>query len=81
MRPTDGQGGNQAFEDAVVLTRLLKASNSTSIPDALREFEQARVPRVKRIHDDQRIRYEKRMKGEVIGRPSEKWTEWLLQGV
>jgi hypothetical protein len=59
-RPTDGQGGNQAFEDAVVLCRTLK--DDLPIQQTLRKFEETRLPRVKRIHDDQR--YENR-------------TEWL----
>ncbi|MGW0227100.1 FAD-dependent oxidoreductase [Actinopolymorpha singaporensis] len=45
--PTSGQGASLAVEDAVVLARCLR-----DLPDpvaALREFEQARRPRVERI--------------------------------
>ena len=84
MRPTDGQGGNQAFEDAVVLSRTLLHAfekESVSIVEALREFEAIRLPRVKRIHDDQRERYEKRMRGESVGPMSKEFREWIEQGV
>ena len=84
MRPTDGQGGNQAFEDAVVLSRTLRNAfeeDSMSIEEALRQFETTRLPRVKRIHDDQRERYEKRMRGEPIGPMPKEFREWIEQGV
>jgi hypothetical protein len=79
MRLTDGQGGNQAFEDALVLTRTL--TGESSLTQALRTFEATRLPRVKRIHDDQRIKYERRMKGEQVGPVSKEFQEWIEQGV
>jgi len=88
MRPTDGQGGNQAFEDALVLCRTLQDMltnndeiTSESIATALRTFEATRLPRVKRIHDEQRIRYEKRMSGEKVGPPSKEFQDWVAKGV
>ena len=79
MRPTDGQGGNQAFEDALVLSRTL--AQGGPVEYALRQFEARRVARVKRIHDDQRIRYERRMRGETVGAMSKELREWIEAGV
>ena len=92
MRPTDGQGGNQAFEDAVVLTRTIRAaalaaaarrSNETtpSIPETLRAFESVRLPRVKRIYESQQDRYERRMRGEPVGPLPPEFRDWLHSGV
>jgi len=79
MRPTDGQGGNLAFEDAAVLCRTIQ--NVTSVSEALKQFEATRLPRVKKIHDDQRIRYEMRMRGEAPGPMSQEFREWIEMGV
>ena len=94
MRPTDGQGGNQAFEDAVVLRdTLLAAARATPgtsdrndekqdvVASTLRRFEAARLPRVKRIYDCQQERYERRMRGETIGPMDPAFQEWLDAGV
>ena len=96
MRPTDGQGGNMAFEDAIVLCRLLGSeelrsavlgSSSTEIgaaeavEDVLGEFEKTRLPRVKKMHDNQRLRYEARMRGEKVGPMSPEFKEWASNGV
>lgn len=78
-RPIDGQGGNQAFEDALVLTRTLE--KDLALSDALREFESSRLPRVKRIHDDQRIRYEQRMQGIRVGPHAPEMRAWIEDGV
>jgi FAD-dependent urate hydroxylase len=78
-RPTDGQGGNQAFEDAVVLCRMLK--DDIPISETLRKFEETRLPRVKRIHDDQRIRYENRMRGVPVGPQPLAMQQWIEEGV
>jgi len=89
MRPTDGQGGNMAFEDAVVLCRFLASSEvltdlktnvGTTTADVLGEFERARLPRVKKMHDNQRSRYEARMNGEKIGSWSPEFKEWASNG-
>jgi 2-polyprenyl-6-methoxyphenol hydroxylase-like FAD-dependent oxidoreductase len=91
MRPTDGQGGNQAFEDAVVLTRTIRAAalaaarrsdgTTPSIPETLRRFESARLPRVKRIYESQQDRYERRMRGEPVGPLPPEFRDWLHSGV
>jgi 2-polyprenyl-6-methoxyphenol hydroxylase-like FAD-dependent oxidoreductase len=78
-RPTDGQGGNQAFEDAVVLCRTLK--DDLPVLETLRKFEETRLPRVKRIHDDQRIRYENRMRGVSVGPQALAMQQWIAEGV
>lgn len=98
MRPIDGQGGNMAFEDAVVLCRVLgskdlrstialsspteaDASTCTTVEELLGEFERTRLPRVKKIHDNQRSRYEARMKGGKVGPWSPEFKEWVNSGV
>eukprot|EP00536_Pseudo-nitzschia_multiseries_P000736 jgi/Psemu1/62805/estExt_Genemark1.C_90098 len=95
MRPTDGQGGNMGFEDAIVLCRLLGSEDvctSTSgssptgarteaIEDILGKFERMRLPRVKKVHDNQRLRYEARQRGEQIGRMAPEFKEWVENGV
>ena len=59
MRPASGLGGSMAFEDAVVLSRLLKKSGlgylktKESAEALVHEFEASRFDRVKRIWDDQ----------------------------
>jgi 2-polyprenyl-6-methoxyphenol hydroxylase-like FAD-dependent oxidoreductase len=78
-RPTDGQGGNQAFEDAVILCRALK--DGLSMPETLLKFEETRLPRVKRIHDDQRIRYESRMAGVPVGPHPVAMRQFIEEGV
>jgi 2-polyprenyl-6-methoxyphenol hydroxylase-like FAD-dependent oxidoreductase len=79
MRPTDGQGGNQAFEDAVVLCRTLK--DGLSLPETLLKFEETRLPRVKKIHDDQRVRYENRMAGVPVGPHPVAMRQFIEEGV
>ena len=59
MRPASGLGGSMAFEDAVVLSRLLEKGGVGSLKtkesaEALvHEFEASRFDRVKRIWDDE----------------------------
>lgn len=89
MRPTDGQGGNMAFEDAAVLCRLLGTESARSVAggangsmaDLLNKFEKTRLPRVKKMHDNQRLRYEARMSGEKVGPWSSEFQEWARNGV
>ncbi len=52
MTPNMGQGGGQAVEDAIVLAEAL--SRATSIPHALREYEQKRFVRTKFFVDNSR---------------------------
>lgn len=83
MNPTDGQGGSQAFEDVVVLLRILRQAqqDGLSIADALRKFESTRLPRVKRIHDDQAARLQMRYRGEEPPPWTDEYREWLEAGV
>lgn len=77
----DGQGGSQAFEDAIVLTRLLaNKSEQHSIQEVLSMFERERLPRVKTVHNDQCTRFENFMKGKT--EPwSQDFMEWVFEGV
>lgn len=98
MRPTDGQGGNMAFEDALVLCRFLgsqelrstitnvnkstaTATADTTLAEVLAEFERTRLPRVKKMHDNQRMRYEARMRGEKVGPWTSEFKDWAFNGV
>jgi len=84
MRPTDGYGGSMAMEDAVVLTRILHDGIRNSVPgeEMLEQFEKERLPRVKKVYDNQESRYNRRMKGgKRPGPQSEELLNWLLSGV
>ena len=84
MRPTDGYGGSMAMEDAVVLTRILSdcAKSGVSVEEMLEQFERERLPRVKKVYDNQESRYNRRMKdGKRPGSQSEEFLNWLLSGV
>lgn len=84
MRPTDGYGGSMAMEDAVILTRILHDGirNSVSVEELLERFENERLPKVKKVYDNQESRYNRRMKdGERPGPQSEEFLNWLLSGV
>jgi len=84
MRPTDGYGGSMAMEDAVVLTRILRGGirNSVPVEEMLERFEKERLPRVKKVYDNQESRYNRRMKDGVRPGPqSEEFMNWLLSGV
>ena len=94
MRPTDGQGGNQAFEDAVVLARSLAnrinefrekngrhIATAKTVESALREFEDIRLPRVRRIHENQSKRYEQRMRGQTVEPNTDEFAQWRDSGV
>lgn len=88
MRPTDGYGGSMAMEDCVVLARLLKndalaeQNDVAAVQDLLRKYETERLPRVKRVYDNQCSRYDTRMReGKRPGPQTEEFTNWLLSGV
>ena len=75
-----------AFEDADVLHRILsqlyKDDEDVGIELLLRRYEAERLPRVKRVHDNQRERYEMRMgSGRNPGPQSEEFMTWHLAGV
>jgi 2-polyprenyl-6-methoxyphenol hydroxylase-like FAD-dependent oxidoreductase len=87
MRPASGLGGSMAFEDSVVLCRLLEKGGISSLTtkesaEALvHEFEESRFDRVKCIWDDQWDISEK----VYTDAPDEEWSksfaEWVRQGV
>ena len=85
MRPTDGYGGSMAFEDAVVLAKRLNRSNDKSaktLPTVLKQYEQERRPRVKRVYDNQHERYRLRMQeGKRPGTQDPAFLEWLFAGI
>ena len=56
MLPSLAQGGCQAIEDAIVLTRCL-TDEALSVPEALRRYETLRLPRTSHI---QRVAWESR---------------------
>jgi hypothetical protein len=82
MRPTDGFGGSMALEDAVVLMRMLRDGKDDSVPALLRRFESERLPRVKKVYDNQYERYDIRMReGRNPGPQPQEFMDWLLDGV
>eukprot|EP01083_Nonionella_stella_P091825 256795_1 len=84
MRPTDGLGGAMAMEDAVVLSRVLKSNveKGDTVQNLLREYESERLPRVKRVYDNQCERYDTRMKeGKNPAPQSKEFMDWLIAGV
>lgn len=93
VRPYSGLGGAVAFEDAVVLSRLLAKSaamksrhpnrndNDNTVVDALRQFEKQRLPRVRSISDDQTMRSESfYRKGASIPPWSDAYRDWIFAG-
>lgn len=51
MVPFMAQGACMAIEDAVVLARALEGATPASIPEALRSYEGARIPRTARVQE------------------------------
>ena len=51
MVPFMAQGACMAIEDAVVLARAVEGAGRGDIPDALRAFEAARIPRTARVQE------------------------------
>jgi 2-polyprenyl-6-methoxyphenol hydroxylase-like FAD-dependent oxidoreductase len=85
MRPINGLGGSMAFEDGVVLCRLLRDPSLLADREATQEliskFENMRLPRVKRIWDDQWNRAERVYAGEKYEQWSKEYKEWVYSGV
>lgn len=90
MRPASGLGGSMAFEDAVVLCRLLESCGSESLKTKqraetlIRQFEEKRFERVKIIWDNQwelsEGLYEKRGSGPSVSfTPA--FASWVREGV
>lgn len=86
VRPYSGLGGSVAFEDAVILSRMLTSMTPSTcsnicVVDALRKFEAKRLPRVKNISDDQTRRAESFYKRSASIPPwSDKYREWVFAG-
>lgn len=82
MRATDGQGGNQALEDAVILYRIfLSHLSDKPIEERLRLFESTRLPRVKQIHHEQQTRYDQFMRGDNLAPFVGENRHWVWDGV
>lgn len=88
MRPASGLGGAMAFEDSVVLCRLLKAKGSSletrdGANGLVREFESSRFERVKRIWDNQwEISERVYKKGDKApGMMTPEFRKWVENGV
>jgi 2-polyprenyl-6-methoxyphenol hydroxylase-like FAD-dependent oxidoreductase len=89
MRPVSGLGGSMAFEDSVMLCRALaKASSQGTLNDkagverALSEFENCRIPRVRKIWVDEWERAEIVYKQKRNMEPwSDEYRAWVYNGV
>jgi 2-polyprenyl-6-methoxyphenol hydroxylase-like FAD-dependent oxidoreductase len=91
LRPASGLGGAMAFEDAVILSRMLTNWNSSyssrttgdddTIMSTLRDFEAKRLPRVKNISDDQSMRAEMTYKKDISLLPwTDEYRAWIYEG-
>jgi 2-polyprenyl-6-methoxyphenol hydroxylase-like FAD-dependent oxidoreductase len=89
MRPASGLGGSMAFEDAVVLCRLLLKESAPFLLDTrdsaealVHQFETSRFQRVKRIWLDQWDISEKSYSKDdkIVGWTPE-FRQWVQQGV
>ena len=89
MRPGGGLGGSIALEDVVVLKRLLKQdgkelTDKVVAHQLLREFENSRVPRVRKIFFDQKAKVELTYKKGFSFKdmvPDPEFMEWVYNGV
>jgi 2-polyprenyl-6-methoxyphenol hydroxylase-like FAD-dependent oxidoreductase len=89
MRPVSGLGGSMAFEDSVMLCRALaKAKSQGTLNDkagvnrALGEFENSRIPRVRKIWVDEWERAEIVYKHKKQMEPwSDEYRAWVYDGV
>ncbi|WP_067671077.1 FAD-dependent monooxygenase [Nocardia miyunensis] len=61
--PSEGQGANQAIQDAVVLAECLRGVEPAAIPAALRDYSDRRVPVTTEIHRMSRARHAGMMRG------------------
>lgn len=95
MNPIDALGSSMAFEDCVLLCRKLTENVSSgagggkcsplldpcSCHELILEFENERLPRVRRIYEDQEMRTSRRMKGEKVEPWSAEFEEWVFSGI
>lgn len=86
VRPTAGQGSSLAFEDALVLSRNLKGTSREKLETredweaAIRQFENERLPRVKRISEEQERIIQAMYSGQVVD-SSDEYKNWVARGV
>lgn len=83
IRPASGLGGSLAFEDAVLLSRILADEKSgKDIEQRLRNFEELRLPRCKSISNDQTLRSNLSYKlHQNVPAWDERYKEWISQGI
>ena len=79
-----------AFEDSVILCRVLKKlklksnpapPSKSAVEEALKEFENTRLPRIRKIWNDQWERSESAYKNVEMEPWSEEYKEWVFNGV
>ena len=79
-----------AFEDNVVLCRVLKklkeestdgAPSKASVEQALQDFENTRLPRIRKIWDDQWERSEKCYQNISMEPWAKEFEDWVFNGV
>lgn len=79
-----------AFEDSSILCRVLKKLKEDNVGDppskevveqSLQEFENIRLPRVRKIWDDQWERSEKIYDNREMEPWSKEFAEWIFSGV
>lgn len=83
IRPASGLGGSLAFEDAVLLSRILSDDRSgKDNAQRLRDFEEMRLPRCTSISNDQTLRSTLSYKlHRKIPEWDGKYKEWVFEGV
>jgi len=88
MRASTGQGGSMAFEDCAVLCRILSQDDisqslltrSLCEKNIVLPFEQERIPRVKIIHEDTRLRALQTFEGKRPGPWDPSFASWVYTG-
>lgn len=86
MRPASGQGTSLAFEDCLILCRKVKgrmeqiSESRKGCEHVMREFENERLPRVRKIADTEKKMSEASYTSKPIT-PSEDYKEWVFNGV
>ena len=83
IMPTSGLGGALAFEDAVVLTKLLKENEYENISDVFRTYQERRVPRVSLIAAEQAVRAKTNRAVRSLAKVapwSKDFQEWVYMG-
>jgi salicylate hydroxylase len=71
MLPHAGQGANQAIEDGVALATLLDGLGSAEAPQALRRYEELRLPRTTQIQSMARVNGQLYKSADIADRGTE----------